>query len=649
MKIVFPPSEEQEQKTQQRINRLTEMVKEQPNLVNTEKYKHVYEFLQYEDYKEIKKWNEYLKTADDYKFYKDLTPKFNGLNQGTIRNVEEGEAFLSFVKSQSKNQTDMSPEKFMKIVFPQERVYWTNLDTPQGWQKYFIENHKKNFEKYKFSELPLEDRKFYYAVSEWLDRKTKNIDKTEAEEFKKQARQLIFHEDIAKQPETPEIIPSTQIDQTSPPTIKNETTTENIPEINPIILPSNPIDFSQKDNWLVNGFEIKTIETTSENNQENNGNNGNENSNLPFKHELTPSQVIRLMVGRGEWDAKYYAEHISQLATYVVHRGEISYLLNLFSQNHLDFPKVIADLGAGPSTAYSAYEELSPTIESFSYEKPSIIDIDKNPEMMSYGSNPNKKVCDISQKIDLEDQSVDMAQSTFVFHHLKSDEILRTLIESNRITKNGGFLNIVCRQPFSQSFLSGVEQLGYELITQHGEILTSNQQMFKAISQEIDTESAKRFQNRFKNSFILLAQKINNVNENIPSSDNFTFDHQKKTTREKRPILDLKNYNIDSSPLTENIERLTDSIVTQLSVLEVSPLRQKGGLIPGQNEIESSYHMFSDNLRHIQSLYDKIYNKIKISPNSVTPEQLIQFNQLREQLKRAKDYKSFFRQKQAIR
>lgn len=427
-------------------------------------------------------------------------------------------------------------------------------------------------------------------------------------------------------------------------TKEEKTKIENSPEINPIIIPSNPIDFSQKDNWLVNGFEIRTVDTTSENNQEKNGNNGNGSSKLPFKQELTPSQIIRLMSGKGDWDAKFYAEHIGQLATYVVHRGEIGYLLNLFSQNHQEFPKIIADLGSGPSTAYSAYEELGQTIENFGYQKPLVIDIDKNTEMMGYGSNPNKKISDISQKIDLDDQEVDMVQSTFVFHYLKPQEILNALTESNRITKTGGYLSLVCRQPFSQSFLSGVEQLGYELITQHGEILSPNEQMSEAISKEFDTDIAKRFQNRFKNSFILVARKIENTN-NLPSSENFTFDQVKKTIRERKPILDLKNYNIETSPLTENIERITDSIVYQLHQLEVSPLRQEGGLIPGGNEIKSSYDIFNGNLNLIQSLYDKTYNKIKNQFNTLTPEQIDQFNQLKEQLRTAREYKRDFYQR----
>ena len=422
---------------------------------------------------------------------------------------------------------------------------------------------------------------------------------------------------------------------------------ENYPEI---IIPKSPgktIIFDDKEDInFSDGFTLGNVETTSIKTNSN----GNGFNNIRYSisvDNLTDSQRLRLLTGREDQNPELYAKNIGQLATYVVHRGEIGFLLNLFSQNKLDFPKIIADFGAGPSTAYSAYEQLTPTIEEYGFSKPQIIDIEKNGEMSKFGKNPNKIEGDITQKISLDNQTVDMVQSTFVIHHFKSSEIYKTLSEANRVTKNGGYLSLICSCPFSQSFLDGVENLGYQVITDHGAVLTPNSQMIAALSQEFDSETAKRFQNRFNSSFILFAKKNTDVSEinQFQSLEAFTFDQVKKNTRERRPILDLKNYNIETSPLTENIERVTDSIVYQLHQLEVSPLRQKGGLIPGGNEIRSNYEIFNYNLNSIQSLYDKIYNKIKNQFNTLTPEQIDKFNQLKENLRTVKEYKKYFYQR----
>jgi len=368
---------------------------------------------------------------------------------------------------------------------------------------------------------------------------------------------------------------------------------------------------------------------------------------IPYKQELTPAKIILLMCAKGNWDGEFYAKHSGEIASYLINRGQIAYLVNHFFQNHQAFPKNIVDLGSGPSMAYNAYQEFQPEMEKLGFEKPMITDIDKDPSMIKFGSNPNRIEQDITKHLPFDDQQVDMIQSTFVIHRLNSQEIFQTLLESNRITKIGGYLSLVCNKPFSKSFLSSTEQLGYKVITKHGEILTPSKKMLDAITKQADQKHADRLKNKFKKAFILVAQKIDNISQS-PSPENFSFDRQKKETREKKPILDLKNYNLDSSSLTENMARLTDSINYQIERLETIPFRKEEGLTPSGDDIKSGYETYSNTIDLIQSLYDKIYSQIKGRFVDLDEKQVINFNKLREQLKAARKYKSKFHQKHLV-
>ena len=696
IKIIFPPSAEQEQQTQQRMNRLAEMVKNQPDLVNNESYQHVYEFLQHENDTYLKPWPKYLKTAYDYKLYKDLNYEWIKANQNTIKNFKEGEAFSGAVSRQNKKQTEMSSSEFIKIIFPpsaeqeqqtQQRIgrlieivkNQPDLVNTESYQHvYEFLQHENDTQRKPWPEYfkTAYDYKLYKDLNpEWANSSQKSIIRLEDGEaflgaaFRQSKKQtdlspeefmkIIFSPQNNKTEKINQNINTKNIieKQTAQPedlVMPTKETTKPInqpqPEFNPIILPASPIDFSQQEKLpsnFINGITTEVVNTTSEIKETENNGNGNGNYGIPFKPELTPAQIIRLMCGKGEWNGELYQKHSGEIASYLINRGEIAYFLNYFSKTNQQFPQTIVDLGAGPSIGYNAYQEFQPELDKLGINSPTVIDIEKNDSMFTNGNNPNKIQQDISKPLPFSDQQADLIQSTFVFHWLKPQETLQTLIESNRITKIGGHLSLVCREPFSNSFISAVEQLGYHVITDHGEILSPNQKMLDAIIQQSDSQHADRLKNKFKKAFILFAKKETNISEitNLPSSESFTFDHVKKNTRERNPITDLKNYDIEAQPLTENLQRITDSLIYNTHYLEISPLRQEGGLIPGADEIRSSYDIFNGNLNSIQSLYDKIYNQIKGQFNKLTEEQQNEFAQLREQLKTTREYKKYFYQR----
>ena len=679
-----------EELTQNRMQKLEEIASSRDfDIAELSTALNIQKFLETEDSKPKKNWQKYFTTIDDWKLYFKLNPDWEGLNTGQITAVESGSGFYRALTIWTKNQVKDLPEEEQKSrrkelieqLFPPQQKDWSKFDTIEKWQEYMVQQGWQGLSTSQINTTVESGTGFYRALTIWTKNQVKDLPKQEQEFKRKELFEHIFppqrkdwskFDTIEKWQEymvqqgwqglrIKQIITTVEggngFYQAFRTWTKNEIKDlpkqeqelrkrELIEQLFP--LKRNKLkkeesvqDPSEKINWHT-GFTTEIVDITSEITPVDSTN----KNKLPKAGVITPAQVLRFFSGREKFVPELYAQHIEELATYAIHRGAIDFLINYFNRTEQSFPQTIADFGSGPSTAYSAYKELWPIIkqEIGILTPPIIQDFDNSQEMLNLGQNSkkNKHLVDVTkEKIPFENSQVDMVQSTFMIHHFKPNEILQTLVEANRITKNGGHLLLFSIYPFTDSFLSGVEQLGYQVITQQGEILVPNEETLKQVSQNSSPEAAKKLQSHFNNSFILFAQKIDNAH-NTPSLESFIFNQRQRKTKRINSTQDFKESDINPKTLETSIDKLIffinyeiQNLISQTNEYELP----KSG-----NEIMDGYYIFNDRLKLFQEKYQLIQQFRKNGKYIFTQKETQKLVVLREKIYTARKTKTNYHQ-----
>ncbi len=242
---------------------------------------------------------------------------------------------------------------------------------------------------------------------------------------------------------------------------------------------------------------------------------------------LTGAEQLRLLIGQSRDKyaspeaAKLYAQYVGELPTYLVHRARIAVLAQYFFEQHRTYPSHVADLGAGPSIGYQAYQELASLFHDRGIEPPHITDIDSSLAMLDEGLNPDRRYADISERLPLASGSVELVESSYVLHHFAPEAIRRTLGEAHRVLRWGTYLVLVSPVRFSQDFLGGVRLLGFDVQTQYGTKLAATDEFLSQLS-SLEQQRAK---DKLASSYLLIARKhVTPHPDDLPTADHFTFD-----------------------------------------------------------------------------------------------------------------------------
>ncbi len=243
-------------------------------------------------------------------------------------------------------------------------------------------------------------------------------------------------------------------------------------------------------------------------------------------YDTTDAQRIRDMIRQdqlGCWSdpdfAKLYIKTLPNLSPHVVHTAKICDLISRAKSGEIVFPKNMVSEGSGPSILYSAYQSLKPILKANGLKVPRITDRDNSQLMLDGGNNPNQVLACMTGG---EDSPFRARQFDMVDHQSISllkdwDEVHSSLLETNRILRDGGLVELVIKNMrFKDKFYTGMEKLGFELISEKNQGFSFNTNAFKRLSKKEGEHYAESLRAKLASTYVLLARKVDNPGEVNP-------------------------------------------------------------------------------------------------------------------------------------
>src|SRR3989338_9046270 len=103
-------------------------------------------------------------------------------------------------------------------------------------------------------------------------------------------------------------------------------------------------------------------------------------------------------------------------------------------------------------------------------------------------------------------------------------EVKKSLLESNRIIKPKGLLEVVIdSRRFKPEFYSGLEQLGFYILTEKNEGFVLNKGFKKRLKEEFGEHYAEAYASKLATTSLILARKEDKPAENV-DAEQFWFD-----------------------------------------------------------------------------------------------------------------------------
>lgn len=254
---------------------------------------------------------------------------------------------------------------------------------------------------------------------------------------------------------------------------------------------------------------------------------------VPTDYDTTDAQRIMQFIGqdpRGCWFnpefVELYMKTLPNLAVPVMHKAKITDLIRRASENEIAFPRIVLSDGSGPSLLYNAYEALKQVVEKAGYSVPKIVDRDISPLMIAKGNNPNKVLGNMNGKDStLEPKTFDMVDNESITLLPKPEEVKQTLLESHRLLKDRGLLELVVKNMrFTPEFYLGLEKLGFEPLTEKNQGFAVSPQLFQRLRREHGEHFAESYAAKLAQTYMILARKTDNPSENVKAED-FWFEH----------------------------------------------------------------------------------------------------------------------------
>lgn len=248
-------------------------------------------------------------------------------------------------------------------------------------------------------------------------------------------------------------------------------------------------------------------------------------------YTTTDAQKVMQLIGRdplGCWSnpefVELYMKALPNLSPHVVHTAKICDLMARAKQGEIQFPRRIVSEGSGPSLLYNSYHSLESVLKSNGFRIPYIVDRDTSQLMLDQGKNPNKVLGNMTgEKSAFKNGQFDMVDNESISLLKNANEVHRHLLEANRILKPQGLLELIVKNmKFMNSFYSGIEDLGFELISEKNQGFSLTRDAFRRLKKIHGEHFAESYSSKLGETYMLLAQKVDKPGTSNPS--NFWFE-----------------------------------------------------------------------------------------------------------------------------
>lgn len=299
-------------------------------------------------------------------------------------------------------------------------------------------------------------------------------------------------------------------------------------------------DISAYKSFSIDDVVVKTSARSAGKNSSN-GSNGSA--------ETTRAQAIGLRIGSDPkcWFdpefAKTYFDALPELAPYIIHRMKILDLISRAKEGEIVFPQRILAPGSGPGILWSAYQSLESAVTAAGLQMPDVHDLDFSAEMLKRGS-PAKKIVADMRRIPIRAGEYDCVDNASISLLKNPQEVLESLLESNRVLKQGGLLELsVKKLYFKDQFYDALRQLGFEVLTKPHTYFTLSRQARSRLAEEHGVGFAEAVKAKLDKSHFILARKVSEPKpvENTADlwfiADNGT--EYERFARKEEPVIEI--------------------------------------------------------------------------------------------------------------
>src|SRR3989344_4394460 len=237
----------------------------------------------------------------------------------------------------------------------------------------------------------------------------------------------------------------------------------------------------------------------------------------PSDYETTDAQRVNQLIGQDPVNCWFnpefvelYMKTLPNLSPPVVHRARVVDLVNRAKNGQIIFPGNVLAEASGPSMLWEAYQGISPLIVQVGYQVPEITDRDISKLMLKHGKNPNKLLGNMNGKRSkIKQGTFDMVDNGSLLLLGSDDDVKKTLLESHRVLKDEGLLELVVKNSrFSDSFYSGMENLGFEIVSDKNTGFTISKDFMRRLKKLHGEHFAESYEAKLSNTYMLLARKI---------------------------------------------------------------------------------------------------------------------------------------------
>jgi superfamily II DNA or RNA helicase len=234
-----------------------------------------------------------------------------------------------------------------------------------------------------------------------------------------------------------------------------------------------------------------------------------------MNYDTTDAQKLDIWIGKDPncWQnpefVKLYLKTLPNLAVPVIHMAKICDLIMRAKAGEIEFPKIVLSEGSGPSILYNAYGKLSPQVKACGFDNPVVVDRDLSMAMLRNGANPNKILgCMTGKDSALKDCAFSMIDNESISLLKNPEEVKSSLLEANRILKPNGLVELIVKNwRFNKEFYSGMEKLGFEVLSEKNSGFGVSKEFFSRLREDYGEHFAEAYASKLANTHLLLARK----------------------------------------------------------------------------------------------------------------------------------------------
>ncbi len=237
----------------------------------------------------------------------------------------------------------------------------------------------------------------------------------------------------------------------------------------------------------------------------------------PTTYTTTDAQRVMRMIGQdplGCWKnpefVELYMSTLLNLSPHVTHTAKICDLVGRAKIKEIAFPRNIVSEGSGPSLLYNAYQGLAGVLKINGLRMPKITDRDTSQLMLDRGKNPNQVLADMTGKDSpFKKAQFDMVDNESISLLKNAEEVHSSLLETNRILKQNGLVELIVKNMrFAGGFYSGMETLGFELISEKNEGFALSTDAFRRLRKQHGEHFAESYSSKLSDTYLMLARRV---------------------------------------------------------------------------------------------------------------------------------------------